>query len=350
MKKYKKNKFFQFLFPFLFIIGIVLIFFGFRDRKIVNLKYKEDNKINYNVYLKPNSFFETPYLGENETYIASLIDYIDIHFHYGIKYDKKFSGNYKYKFVALVSANKKDANGHYWQREYSLTEFKNFDAVNQDFIAIDDNVKVNYGTYNDILNQFRKEYDLTTQGELKVIMKVSSNFQFTEVKEPVVDDSELNLSIPLLEQALELSINKDVSNERDVVSFVESDNSIIYIFFKIFGTLCIIFSIAGFVIATKRAREFRKNNLYTLKLDKILKNYDSIIANVKKLPNINDFKKIEISSFEELLDVYSEVRMPINCYQGRYEALFVIINNETAWVYKLKRSDLSEKSDDYEED
>ena len=74
MKNYQLNKKFQFLFPFLLIIGIILIIMGFNDKKIVNLSYEENNKINYNVYLKNNPFFNTPYLGEGKTYIASLID------------------------------------------------------------------------------------------------------------------------------------------------------------------------------------------------------------------------------------------------------------------------------------
>ena len=64
-----------------------------------------------------------------------------------------------------------------------------------------------------------------------------------------------------------------------------------------------------------------------LELDKILKNYDSIIANIKNLPDISSYKTIEVDKFEELLDVYNEVRMPINYYQEKTgkESIFIII-------------------------
>ena len=173
-------------------------------------------------------------------------------------------------------------------------------------------------------------------------MKITTSSKFAEVKEPVDANSEMNISVPLLEQALDVSINKDVSNERSTISFVEANNSPIYLISKVVGTVFIIFSIAGFVIVTKAARNYQKHHLYTLKLNKILKNYDSIIAEAKKLPDIKSFKLIEVSSFEELLDVYNEVRMPINCHHGNNESTFVIISDNTAWRYNLKESELSE--------
>ena len=82
MKKYKLNKKLQFLFPFLFLIGIFITIVGFNDKKVINLTYTQDNSIHYNVYLKENNFFENKYLTEGRTYISSLIDYIDVSFHY----------------------------------------------------------------------------------------------------------------------------------------------------------------------------------------------------------------------------------------------------------------------------
>ena len=83
-------------------------------------------------------------------------------------------------------------------------------------------------------------------------------------------------------------------------------------------------------------KKYKNDNKYELSLEKILKNYDSIIANANSMPNINGFKKIEISTFEELLDVYNEVRMPINYYQKNDKSTFIIINEGVAWVYSLK--------------
>ena len=44
-----------------------------------------------------------------------------------------------------------------------------------------------------------------------------------------------------------------------------------------------------------------------------------------------------MSSFEELLDVYNEVRMPINFCQDEDKSTFIIINDSIVWIYVLRK-------------
>ena len=348
MKNYKLNKKFQFLFPFLFIAGIVLIVMGFNDKKLISLNYKENSSINYNVYLKENSFFDQPFLPEGRTYIASLIDYIDVIFHYDISYDRKLTGEYKYKYVALVRANKKEGSGYYWEKEYDLSEEKSLDIKNNINVSINDNVKVNYGTYNEILNKFKKEYGVDTNGELKVIMKINNVSKFEKIKTPITINSEMDITIPLLEQALEVSINKNSSNINDAITLKEKSNRPAYLIFKITGFILLIIPVLGFISVTKANKLFKRNNLYEIKLDSILQSYDSIIANVNTLPNINQFERIDVSTFEELIDVYNEVRMPINYFQEKNKSTFVIINDSIVWIYVLEKGNSMKRVDSNE--
>lgn len=338
MKNYKFNRILQFLFPFFFISGIILLVLGINDKKTININYEENNSINYKVYLKENKFFETPYLEENRTYIASLIDYIDANFHYEIKYNRPFTGHIKYKYVALVEANKKNSTGYYWNKEYDLSEEKTMDLENNTNVTITDSVKVNYAKYNSILNQFKKEYGLETNGELKIIMRVTNTADFEKIDHPVDVISEINISIPLLEQAIDVSINKETNSNKNVLTIQEKSHRLSYLIFKITGTILLFTSIFGLISTTAYSKKFQKKHTYILALEKILKNYDSIIANVKSMPDISNYKKIELDKFEELLDVYNEVRMPINYYQDEKDkkSTFIIINNDVAWIYHLR--------------
>lgn len=339
MKTYKLNKLFQFLFPFFFIVGITLIILGVNNKKNVDLTSEENNDIHYKVYLKENSFFEEPYLEEGRTYIASLIDYIEVKFDYNVSYNMPISSNYTYKYVALIRANKKNASGYYWEKEYDLTEEKTLKTNNNSNVAIEDIVKVDYKTYNEQLNNFKKEYGINTDGELKVIMKINNVATSEKVNDSVTIDSEISLSIPLLEQALELSINKDTANAKNIFTLEESDTSVKYLVFRILGLILVVASLYGLVDAIIYNLKFKKRNKYELELNNILKNYDSIIANTSDLSSIESMKKIEISNFQELLDVYNEVRMPINYYQDsdKKESTFVIVNDRIAWIYTLRK-------------
>ncbi len=347
MKTYRLNKLFQFLFPFFFIVGIILLAIGFDDKRIINLSCEPNNSISYKVYLKENNFFEEPYLEEGRTYIASLIDYIDVNFNYSMKYDIPVNGNYDYKYIAVVSANKKNSSGYYWQKEYDLSEEKHLDLNDSTAVSMGDRIKVDYDKYNTILGEFKKEYGVNTDGELKVVMRVTNKATFEEIDKPLEVDSEISLSIPLMEQALELSINKDDANAKSVIEVEDRYNSIEHVMFKILGFFLVLLSIIGFIDALRYNRKFKKKNEYELALDKILKNYDSIIANVSDLSNVEELKQIKVKEFQELLDVYNEVRMPINYYQdkSKAESTFAIINDGIAWIYVLKKDDFTKRVD-----
>ena len=340
MRKYKIDKLFQILFIFLMLFGAFLIYMGFNNIRTILFNYTEDSNINYKVYLKPNKFFNTPYLDENKTYIASLIDYIDVNFNYTANYSNSLNGEIKYKYKIILSANKKTGDGYYWQKEYDLSDFKYIKLDNDSQLNINDNFKVKYDTYNNLLNKFKKEYNLSTDGELKVVLDIENNSSIDGVVEPLKIESSASLSIPLLERALEMSINKDISNNNKTITFQQKDDSARFTLYKIFGGIMVLCSIIGFVKVTKDRVSFKEDNEYELKLKKILDNYDSIVANVNTIPSFDESKMITLSTFEELLDVYNEVRMPINYYQNRkdYKSTFFIINNDVVWIYVLKRS------------
>jgi len=339
MREYKINKILQFLFILLFVFGVFLIYVGFNNIKTVVFSYSENSDIAYKVYLKPNQFFETEYLEENNTYIASLIDYIDVNFKYNAAFSENIDGDIKYKYVAIVSANKKEKDGYYWQRKYDLSDVKTIRLDDSSVLNINDNFKIQYDTYNSLLNKFKKEYNLTTDGELKILMEITNNSNISGSKSPVNIESKVSLSIPLLERALEISMNKDIANSSKTMTFEEIDDDIKFVIFKVLGIVLVIGSIYGFTKITLERRNYKKTNEYELTLKKILENYDSIIANTKNVPSLDESKKIVLSSFEELLDVYNEVRMPINYYQNEREekSTFIIINNDLAWIYVLKK-------------
>ena len=347
MNSYKKNKILQFLFPFLLAVGVFLLYLGFNNKETVALNYIENNSIDYNVYLKDNVFFDEPFLPEGRTYIASLINYIDVTFHYNVSYDHTLSGKYNYKYVALVRANKRDGSGYYWEKEFDLTDEKTVN-INNATIAISDNVKVNYGTYNEILNKFRKEYAVDTNAELKIIMRINGYSTAEGIPVPIEVDSEMNLTVPLLEQSLEVSINKDVPNTNNAITFEQPVIGPMYLLYKVFGFILIFVSIFGFIYVTIENISYRKRNAYELTLQNILSNYDSIIANVENMPDIKKFNKIDVSTFEELIDVYNEVRMPINYCQKKNESIFIIINDSIVWIYTLKKGNSTKRVDNSE--
>lgn len=339
MHKKRRSFLFQFLFSFFFITGIVFIVLGFNEYEIIEVGYKENSDINYKVYLKENSFFEDKYLEENKTYIASLIDYIDVNFHYNISYNMPLKGDYNYKLVAIVSSNKQNSDEYYWKKSYDLTEVKTGTYESNSSLLLDENIKIDYSKYNQILNSFRKEYPFASTGNLQVAMEVNNNILTEYDENPILLASNVNLSIPLLEQTVEASISKNTKNTSDVFKFKVNDDSLIYLVYKILGFILTALSIAYFSILIIIRLFYRKNNKYEVFIDKILKNYDSIIVDTNSEPSFSDFKIIKVDSFDELLDVYNEVRMPINYYRMQSRCIFAVYNDTIVWIYELNKEE-----------
>lgn len=322
---------------------------GLNNKKRLVLDYQSSSVVNYKVYLKENNFFNEEYLEMDRTYIASLIDYLDVIFTYNLKYSEIVSGEYKYYIKATIYADK-DASSkiNYWSKSYLLTEpeivqFKDVDNFNVTSRAV-----VDYQKYSDLLKEFRKEYGLSINGLLKLELVVESDSKSGLMERNVRVNSSSELTIPLTEQAIELSIDaENNSNSGSIVEEVLLDD----IKYKIFFRLGIIFGILSIVLFGIFIYDliiiYKGKSKYARELKKIMSTYDSIIVNVVNIPDFNNYKVIYVHSFNELIDAHSEVRMPINYIEVKpgCKSEFVLINGDIAWVYVLMEENYRKKEE-----
>ena len=144
----------------LVILGIIFFVIGHKKCNQVKYSYRENNSVDYKVYLKENNYFDAPYLEKNKTYITSLIDYIDSTYNYKINFDKEVSGELHYKVVAKIEANKTNSEtGNYWTKEFEITELKTDQLKKVKSHTIIVNQKIDYNKYNELLNNFVYEYE-----------------------------------------------------------------------------------------------------------------------------------------------------------------------------------------------
>ena len=124
MNKIRKRRFIIKLI-LLFLIGIGLFSVGFKQCESSKHIYRENNSVDYKVFLKENSFFEKPYLEKDKTYITSVIDYIESNFAYHVDFDETISGEISYQMMAEIKADKVNNDvGNYWTKLYTLTNSK----------------------------------------------------------------------------------------------------------------------------------------------------------------------------------------------------------------------------------
>ena len=196
------------------------------------------------------------------------------------------------------------------------------------------------------MNGFKKEYSMQTDGELIISLVVESTTTGKEYTDEIKVDSDLSLSMPLLEQTVDASIHKDAISNDKTLSMLDDSKKVLYYICSVVGVIIIVISILELLNTIIYNIKRSKKNLYRTKLNKILHNHDSIIANVNTLPDLKELNVIDVQTFEELIDVYNEVRMPINYYQDnrRFISTFMIINDGIAWVYKFNKEDIEDDS------
>ena len=108
----------------LFLLGILFLKHGFNDYTFDKLPFSEKNQIDYKVYLKENNFFDTKYLGMNQAYITSLIDYLDVNFNYNLVLDESRNGSYTYYIKGIMSADIQNSSSSYWKKEYKRLYYR----------------------------------------------------------------------------------------------------------------------------------------------------------------------------------------------------------------------------------
>ncbi|MDD6272905.1 MAG: DUF5305 family protein [bacterium] len=337
------RKIYYLLIVFSIIILSMCSYFYIRmglDNKIKNvLDYESSSDINYKVYLKKNNFFNEEYLTMNKTYIASLIDHLDVIFTYNLKYSELVSGKYNYYVKATILADKDaSSNTNYWSKSYILTEPETIEFSKINNYNITTSVIVDYQKYSDLLKEFRKEYGLSITGLLKLELIVESETKSELIENVANINSSSELTIPLTEQAIELSINaENDSNSGSIVEEVVLDN-IKYKIFLVLGTILGVLAIILLgIFIYELIMLYKSKSKYAIELKKIMSAYDSIIVNVSSIPNFNKYKVINVLSFDELIDAHSEVRMPINYFEEKpgCKSVFVLINGDIVWMYTL---------------
>lgn len=334
----KKSFTFIILVLFLGIIffsgGVFNIFKGFNNYKIDNLTYEENNSVHYKVFLKENNFFDTNYLDENKTYIISLIDYLNVDFNYEINFNKEVNGEYKYFLEATIYADKaNNQKGNYWTKKFKIKDEQVLNIEKARKYNIHENLNIDYQEYNDLLNEFKKTTGVTTDAKLSISMIVYNDITGETI--PLKNKRNLSLSLPLSELAIEGTVNTDDFNKKDSIEKKVRDNNPKFMFCRIVGIISCFVSLLCGILIYKIYKVMILKDYYNVKLKKILNTYDSIIVNVDNLPDLKNYNVINVSTFDELIDAHSEIRLPINFYEDKKKSYFVLTNREQAYVYRM---------------
>lgn len=294
--------------------------------------------IDYKVLLYPNSFIEAEYLGKGESYLADLTKSIDITYNYQYVSSKKVNLHYNYKVEAIITGeyrlNSSDSSSKVWTKEYTLSE-EDKDVEDIYNLNLNPSVSIDYNSYNDIVSEFRKELKLSITANLSVRLTVTVTGEVEDNK--INDIKTMELVIPLNQQAFNIEENvpeEDAHTYTKQEDYVEEVNYFKLIVGGVAQVLIIILTVNFYRLAL----DIKPKTQYEKKKNKYLKAYGDIVVEVDSRIDEDSLQVVKVKSFEELIDLEEELRIPINFYQvpDKEMGIFTILYNHILYKYVLE--------------
>lgn len=323
----------------LFALSLSVCIFSFINTFINPIKEsligKEESSSSYFVKLKENNFYEEERLPEGMNYVSNLIDKIELTFDYLFSSNDLVDYDCEYTIDAITNVYGEDGESILFSKSEEL--FKS-EKIHKDNIA-DYNFKktidIDYDHFNKLASKFKTSYYITSNSDLTIVLNVKSKSKNKKYDEDLVLDSKSLVKIPLTEKTIKISIN---SNNIDNVGMVNKKNIKYYNIYVVLFIVSICLSLLfGFLLIRNIINNYKKKTKYDITLNKILKENDSIIANVNENVDFFDYEVIGMSSFEELRDIHDNSGNPIlyNEYLKGKEAYFYIVDDKILYRYIL---------------
>ena len=327
------------------LAAISIIFISINREKNYYIHYDEKSNLDYKVYLKENDYFGR-YLGKNNQYIASLIDYVEADFNYKLSIDEKIDYSYYYYIEANVQVL--DTNDKPLYKKVDKVVEKQYfkDPVNHAF-EINQTVNLDYNYYNNIVNTFIKRYNLSNvKSNVTLNMYVGIEGECKEFESTLSDNAVISMNLPLTTNTVNIDMNYKLNNSTNKLLECRKisvlDNKLL-----IFGIFLIVFDIFVLVHTIKYSNKTRSTlTIYNKKLRNIFNNYGQYISKIKSELKYEKFQIVLVEEFEDLFEVRNSSNSPILFCQDETKtrsAFIVPTNSGLVYIYYYSISSVIEE-------
>ena len=303
--------------------------------------YTESGSIDYDVYLKDNEFYDSPYLDKNQSYVASLIDRIITNFYYDIDMDAE-DVNYRYSYTITSRLEIIDDTSGVpiFNPEYELVSVKDKSQNSSNRLTINEIVVLSYDEYNDLASKFLETYDLAgaTTSNIVLTLKVDVLSDCEAFTGSSVDTYSSELRIPLTTKTVNIKMTSSVPDaEAKMIACTRGAGS------EVFKTTAIVLGISDILLALLLVAFIyltRTDDItYTARVKKILSQYKSYIQKIKNLFETRGYQVILVDTFDEMLEIRDTIQAPILMHENEDKtcAKFMIpTDSKILYLYEIK--------------
>lgn len=333
--------FFAFLFVVLFGVSYLLTVKSLSFSESKTISYTDGGNIDYKVYLKPNDFYEQPYLGKNMVYVSGLIKNITADFAYQTSFSEPYSGELEYSISGKIQVSDSSGSNIYYTKEYVLLKNTKVKFENLTNKTVNESITIDYDYYNNLANKFKSSYGLDASGNFIITFNVKKTIGELSVSET----KSMGMTIPLSQRAISITTDSSTINSTKSITS-ESKVSLNNKLFVAIAVISFILAVASLLRLLELIfLALGKKSEYDRYLDKVFKEYDRLIVQTNTVPRFDDKNIIKIEKFEELLDARDTFKQPIMYFNvsPHNKCYFYINRGDEVYLTTLKAVDFEKK-------
>mgnify|MGYP003301933873 CR=1 FL=1 len=322
------------------VIVILVIMCAAKDEEDT-ICYKENSRVDYNVYLKENEFYNKTFLKKDNQYIASLIDYIETDFNYELKILKEnISYNYSYRVEAEVDVQEPSTSKSIYNFTETMVEEKKFTSTSKSDVKINETVIIDYNKYNDLINKFISVYDLdNASSKLFVNMYIKIDGENIDFSRDANNEYIISLEIPLTTNTIAIDLNSNLIGCEETLINCETEEFCWLKVFIVLASLIEIYLVISLIRYTINSRT--PEDIYRIEIARIISDYGSYIQRITKPLSVKKVLPVYVDTFNDLLEIRDTIQEPILMYEKRNKCrtIFMIPSKtDIVYVYEIKVS------------
>lgn len=344
-QQYKKNRKKWILIQTVALVVVAVIALGCfltynRLDRTYYIEYTEDSETDYQVVYQENEYFDDLIRGEDQTYIAHLIDHITADFQYQMNMDaSNVSLDYSYNIMAQLVVEDKGTGKPYYTVEEALLPCTQEAIANSNNVKIQEQVTIDFPRFNRIASDFINAYDLkNAKATLIVTLKVqmlSTCEQFEKCNENTYFT---DVRIPLNELTMDINCTTNTpETESKVLAYQNDVNQKAFLIVCYVATVLALLQAIGLIIFMHLSRN--EDVTYTVKVQRMLNSYSSYIQRMEGDFNDKGYQIIKIKSFKELLGIRDTLQSPILMTENRDQTMsrFLIpTDSKMLYMFEIK--------------
>lgn len=355
--KVQKNKVFNTKKWLIILIALAIILLPLAESLLIRsldlkkqeviVEYVESGDVDYNVYLKENKYYTQKYLGKGMEYVASIISTINPDFKYELHSTDTLNFTYSYNVTGTLYISKDSESSPLYTRKINLLA-KEPQSIKSNSLNIAENLVIDYDDYNNLVNRYKRDFGLNAYSRLVVAMDIVITGVHENNDDKIVLNRTLQMSIPLSEQTIQISLDTDKINNNGMLfakGNISIENPLLFVVAVVSLLIVVLLLITSISIYVK----FKRRNIYYITLGRYVNEYDRLIINGSYENTSIDENKydniVEVEKFEELVDAAENLSLPILFYEvipGEL-SFFVVTNGDTLYKFKLDKAILAKK-------